>query len=103
VNNTGADPDLGKEIEARGGWIQIGYQATGAWKVFLGYSFDDPDDGLPAAGARDKNTVIYLGNRIACGPVVFGADYLNWTTEFSGSGADDGTDNRFNFFAQYNF
>lgn len=103
VNVTGADPDQGEEIEARGGWLQLGYKATEAWTVYFGYSFDDPEDGLPAAGARDKNTVIYLGNRIKVGPVTFGADYLNWTTEWTGSGADDGTDNRFNFFAQYNF
>ena len=103
VNVTAADPDQGKEIEARGGWIQIGYQAMPSWKIYLGYSFDDPDDGLPAAGARDKNTVIYIGNRLTFGPVTIGADYLNWTTEWTGSGAEDGTDNRFNFFAQYNF
>jgi hypothetical protein len=63
---------------------------------------DDPDSGLPVSGARDKNVVFYLGNRIKLGPVTFGADYLNWTTEWTG-GFDDGTDNRFNFFAQYNF
>jgi len=103
VNNTALDPDLGEEIEARGGWIQVGYQVMPTWKVYLGYSFDDPDDGLPAAAARDKNTVIYLGNRLTFGPVVIGIDYLNWTTEWTGPGADDGTDNRFNFFAQYNF
>ncbi len=102
VNATAADPDLGKEIEARGGWIQIGYQATSAWKVYLGYSFDDPDDGLPASTARDKNSIVYLANRLTFGPVIFGIDYLNWTTEWTG-GSDDGTDNRFSFFAQYNF
>ena len=102
VNVTAADPDLGQEIDARGGWFQVGYKATDAWTVYLGYSFDDPDDGLPASAARDKNTVVYLGNRIKLGAVTFGADYLNWTTEWTG-GFDDGTDNRFNFFAQYNF
>jgi hypothetical protein len=102
VNVTAADPDLGDEIESRGGWLQVGYKATDAWTVYLGYSFDDPEDGLPASAARDKNVVFYLGNRFKAGPVTFGADYLNWTTEWTG-GFDDGTDNRFNFFAQYNF
>lgn len=102
VNVTAADPDLGDEIEARGGWIQLGYKATETWTVYLGYSYDDPDDGLPASAARDKNTVIYLGNRLKFGAVTFGIDYLNWTTEWTGS-FDDGTDNRFNLFAQYNF
>jgi hypothetical protein len=103
VNNTAADPDQGKEIEATGGWFQLGYQAMPSWKVYIGYSFDNPEDGLPAAGARDKNTVVYLANRLTFGPVTFGIDYLNWTTEWTGAGAKDGTDNRFNFFAQYNF
>ena len=102
VNVTAADPNLGEEIEATGGWAQVGYQATGAWTVYLGYSFDNPEDGLPGSAARDKNVVFYLANRIKVGPVTFGADYLNWTTEWTG-GFDDGTDNRFNFFAQYNF
>jgi len=102
VNVTAADPDLGEEIESRGGWFQVGYKATEAWTVYLGYSFDDPEDGLPASAARDKNVILYFANRIKVGPVTFGADYLNWTTEWSGS-FDDGTDNRFSFFAQYNF
>jgi len=103
VNNTAADPNQGKEIEAKGGWVQLGYQAMPSWKVFLGFSMDDPDKNLPAAGARDKNTIVYLANRLTFGPVTFGIDYLNWKTEWTGAGAADGTDNRFNFFAQYNF
>ena len=102
VNVTALDPDLGDEIEARDGWFQLGYKATEVWTVYLGYSFDDPDDGLPASGARDRNKIIYLGNRLKFGAVTFGIDYLNWTTEWTG-GFDDGTDNRFTLFAQYNF
>ena len=102
VNVTATDPDLGDEIEARGGWVQVGYQATPSWTPYVGYSFDDPDDGLPGSAARDKNVIFYFANRIKAGPVTFGADYLNWTTEWTG-GFNDGTDNRFNLFAQYNF
>ena len=102
VNVTAADPNLGDEIESSGGWIQAGYRASEAWTVYFGYTLDDPDSGLPASAARDKNLVFYFANRIKVGPVTFGADYLNWTTEWSG-GFEDGTDNRFNFFAQYNF
>jgi len=102
VNVTAGDPDLGEEIDSKGGWIQAGYQASGTWTVYLGYSFDDPDGGLPSSGARDKNSIIYFANRLKFGSVTFGADYLNWTTEWSG-GFNDGTDNRFNLFAQYNF
>jgi hypothetical protein len=102
VNVTAADPDLGDEIESRGGWIQAGYKATDAWTVYLGFTFDDPEEGLPSSAARDKNVVWYLGNRIKTGSVTWGIDYLNWTTEWTG-GFDDGTDNRFNLFAQYNF
>jgi hypothetical protein len=104
INSTGGDPDQGKEIESTGGWVQLGYQVMPSWKVYLGYSYDNPEDGLPAAaGFRDKNTVIYLGNRLTFGSVTLGIDYLNWTTEWTGAGANDGKDNRFNLFAQYNF
>ncbi|MBI4565855.1 MAG: hypothetical protein HY716_14300 [Planctomycetes bacterium] len=102
VNNTAGDPNQGQEIDARGGWVEVGYQALDCWTVYLGYSFDDPDDNLPASGARDKNVIVYLANRLKFGNVAFGADYLNWTTEWSG-GFKDGTDNRFNLFAQFNF
>ena len=102
VNVTAADPDLGEEIDSTGGWVQLAYQATGSWTFYVGYSYDDPDGGLPGSAARDKNTIIYLANRIKAGPVTFGVDYLNWTTEWTG-GFDDGVDNRFNAFAQFNF
>jgi hypothetical protein len=102
VNVSAGDPDLGQEIDSSGGWIQLGYQATGSWTFYAGYSYDDPDDGLAASAARDKNSVVYIANRIKTGPMTFGIDYLNWTTEWSG-GFDDGVDNRFNAFAQFNF
>jgi hypothetical protein len=103
VNITAADPDLGEEIESVGGWAQIGLKASNAYSVYVGGTLDDPEDGLPAAGARDKNEVYYLANRFTTGGgFLIGFDYLNWTTEWNG-GLPDGTDNRFNLFGQYNF
>ncbi len=102
VNTTAADPDQGEVIGAKGGWLQASYKVGDTWTLYLGYAFDDPDDGLPAAAARDKNTCLYLANRLRFGKVTLGADYLNMKTEWTG-GLDDGTDNRLNFFAQYDF
>jgi len=93
----------GKEIESTGGWAQLTLQPTSVYAVSIGGNFDDPEDNLPEAGARDKNTVIYLANRITPGGgLTFGLDYLNWKTEWTG-GAPDGKANRITLFGQYAF
>jgi hypothetical protein len=103
VNVTAGDPALGEEIESTGGWAQLGFKANEVYSVYVGGTLDDPEDGLPASGARDKNEVYYLAQRFnAGGGLLIGLDYLNWTTEWTG-GMPDGTDNRFNLFGQYNF
>ena len=103
VNVTAGDPHLGEEIESSGGWAQLGVTACDWFLVYLGYSTDNPEDGLPAVSARDLNSVWYLATRFKpTANLTFGLDYLNWTTEWTG-GLNDGTDNRYNFFAQWNF
>lgn len=103
VNTTADDPSLGEEIESTGGWAQLTLQPAAVYAISIGGNFDDPEDHLPEAGARDKNTVIYLANRITPGGgVTIGLDYLNWKTEFTG-GLPDGEANRINLFGQYSF
>ncbi len=91
-----------EEIDATGGWIEVQVKVSDVWTPLLGIYMDDPDDEFLAAGAPDKNFTIAFGNRMKFGPITIGADYLNWKTEYVNS-SNDGTDNRFNFFIQYNF
>jgi len=97
----GINSSTGQEIDAYGGWVELGWKPIDVYAVTLGASFDNPDDeDLPGTG-RDLNRILYLANRFTFGPVEIGADYLYWTTEYVSFG--DGTDNRFNFFISYKF
>lgn len=103
VNVTAGDRNLGAEVESTGGWAQLGLSPCSWFTVYGGYSFDNPEDGLAASGARDRNTVYFLATRFKPSTnLSFGVDYLNWTTEWTG-GLNDGTDNRFIAYAQWNF
>ena len=96
----------GTEIAAKGGWMELGVQATPWWLTVLGGSLDDPDDDdLTSIGAlsRDKNLIFYWANRFRFGPLEIGADYLHWKTEFLGPNIEDGEDDRFNLFLAYWF
>lgn len=97
----GVNTTTGDEIASFGGWIELGWRPVEWYAVSLGASLDDPEhDDLPVAG-KDLNRIFYLANRFTFGPVEFGADYLNWTTEYKGFG--EGTDNRFNVYAAFKF
>ncbi|MDX1999269.1 MAG: DcaP family trimeric outer membrane transporter [Thermoanaerobaculia bacterium] len=103
VNVTAGDRNLGAEVESTGGWAQVGFSPCTWFTLYGGYSFDDPEDGLAASGARDRNTVYFVATRFKpSANLSFGLDYLNWTTEWTG-GLNDGTDNRFIAYAQWNF
>lgn len=99
----------GHEIEAKGGWAELGFVLSPVWTSILGISIDDPEsEFLPrktdtANPGQDKNLVWYIGNRARWGAVEMGADYLRWRTEFAGEGVSDGVDNRFNMFMAYHF
>jgi hypothetical protein len=97
----GINTTTGEEIESRGGFVELGWQATPRYQVSAGYSRDDPDNGDVGSGGRANNEIWYLANRWKYDSVTIGLDYLNWTTEYVGFG--DGTDNRFNAFIQYSF
>lgn len=91
----------GEEISSQGGWAEALFDVTGAWSVFMGYTIEAPDrEDLPT-GARSRNGAWYVGNRWAVRPVLFGADYLRWMTEYLG--APKGTDNRVNAYVVYSF
>jgi len=99
----------GEEVASKGGWIEVHYKVSEVWTPLIGAYLDDPDDsdllatGVQATHGRDRNLIFAFGNRFKFGPVTMGADVLFWTTEYVGTGIDDGKDTRFNLFAQYNF
>ncbi len=105
TDNDGSTDDVGRgqEIESVGGWAQLTARVNPSYAVSVGASFDDPEENLPTAGARDMNTVVFLANRITPGGgITIGVDYLNWTTEWTG-GLEDGKANRIKLFGQYSF
>lgn len=97
----GVNAATGDEIASEGGWLEAGWRPLDWYAVTIGFSYDNPDhDDLPATG-RDANRIFYLANRFTFGPVEFGADGLHWVTDFRSFG--EGTDNRFSFYAAFQF
>jgi hypothetical protein len=93
----------GKDLEATGGWIELGYKPTASVRLVTGYSVDNPDDeDAAAASGRSKNRLYYVGaeyNRY--NPFVVGAEYINWETEYVD--LPSGEDHRVKLYFLYNF
>lgn len=78
-----------KEIETTGGFVSAGYAFSPEADVNFGYGLDDPDnDTLPAAGARSKNSVLFINYfRKLGGGITTGVEFSQWTTKyFKGAG-----------------
>ncbi len=103
----------GREVQSRGGWLELGKQIAPDMRVSVGFTFDDPKDRdvpptpvPPAANAfafgRILNSAYYIHYRLRLKPALeLGANYLYWRTRWRGQ--PSGTDHRFNFFVQQNF
>jgi len=92
----------GETIFSRGGWLELGFDATPWSTLYLGYTVDDPDDGDLVTNARAKNAAWYVTNRFRFGaPFQIGIEYLRWMTRYRGLAR--GLDNRFDIYAIYNF
>ncbi|HEX2123795.1 MAG TPA: hypothetical protein VHL59_19370, partial [Thermoanaerobaculia bacterium] len=92
----------GEEISSRGGWLELGFDATPYSTLYLGYTVDDPDDDDLLANGRTRNSAWYITNRFRFGaPFQIGIEYLRWTTRHRGLAR--GVDNRFDLYAIYNF
>ena len=108
----GLNTTSGKEIESKGGWIEVLYKHRSN-SLALGWTIDDPDnDELPSSGTiaangttsdgRTKNEAYYISERFKAGSgVEIGIDYLYWQTDYKT--LKTGTDNRVNLVFQYNF
>lgn len=98
----GVNTATGEEIESRGAWVELGFQATPLYALYAGVTRDDPEDGDLGTGGRIRNGASYLVNRLKFGKVLtVGLDYLRWTTEYKGRAK--GEDNRFNAYVIYDF
>lgn len=97
----GVNPTTGEEIEAHGGFVEVGYKAGEHLTLYGGYSMDDPDDDDLDPFQRDKNEVPYVAARWRYGDLRFGVEYLHWDTEYVGLA--DGDANRFLAWIAYYF
>lgn len=97
----GINTSLGKEIDSRGGWVELSWKALKWYTLSTGYTIDDPDDSDLPPGGRTRNRAVYFTNKFSFGKIDIGADYLHWVTDYKGFKRGD--DNRFNIFVQYNF
>jgi len=97
----GVNTVLGREIESRGGWAEVGVKVHQRVALYGGYSYDNPDNAdLPAVG-RSLNKIWYGAVRMNYDPMEIGFEYLNWTTEYVGF--QNGDDNRIGAFIAYKF
>lgn len=85
----GVNPTTGDEIEASGGFVELGWKATENCSLFAGYSYDDPEDADLDPFQRSKNEIPYLAARWRYGDLRLGLEYLNWTTDYIGLESGD--------------
>lgn len=100
----GINTATGREVDAQGGWLELGIRPVRHFSLHAGHSIDNPDNddlaGAPVPG-RTKNSIWYGAIRGYFDPIEVGMDYLNWTTDWDGFAA--GVDNRFQWFVSYKF
>ena len=80
----GVNPSTGEEIQAEGGFLELGWGATEHLTLYAGYAYDDPEDSDLDAFQRSKNTVPYLAARWNHGALRYGIEVLRWETEYVG-------------------
>jgi hypothetical protein len=97
----GVNSVTGDEIEARGGFIEVGWAVTPHLSLYAGWSNDNPVNDDLNAGGRAENQIAYVASRWNYKPVHFGLEVLDWTTKYVGF--DEGDDLRIAGFAAFNF
>ncbi|MCS6861475.1 MAG: hypothetical protein NZT92_14280 [Abditibacteriales bacterium] len=99
----GIDVPTGREVSAKGGWIEGQYRLNSRHTFILGATLDQPDGGdLTPASARTRNATYYLGNRYNLSRgLTLGLDWIHWQTQFKA--LPKGTNNRVTFFIQNDF
>lgn len=80
---------LGEEIGSTGGFLELGWKATGSATVFAGFSTDDPSNEDVNPNAPNDNQVAYLAVNWKFGVTRIGIEYLNWVTDYNGLAEGD--------------
>jgi len=106
--------DMGNEIRAVGGFIDLGYQLNDKWSFAVGWGADNPIDSdvegsLPSSSVYD---IVYNDRAYVCAfyqvldNFKIGLEYARLLTSYADRGADNGGDfdaNRVQFSAFYDF
>jgi hypothetical protein len=95
----------GTELDAKGGFAELGWKVNNTVSIHGGYMLDDPKGSQLIAGtgtgSRDLNETYYLGAQFNYDPIKLGIDYIHTKTKFMG--AADGNNDRIQTFIQYSF
>ena len=98
----GVNINTGEEIKSSGGWLEFLIKVNTELQVEVGYTVDNPEDENLGIGDKAENTTWYIGGNFKPGGgFLLGIEYINWKTGYKD--APEGTDNRVNLIAQYNF
>ena len=98
----GVNINTGEEIKSSGGWLEFLIKVNTELQVEVGYTVDNPEDEDLKNGDKTDNTTWYVGGNFKPGGgLLLGIEYINWKTGYKD--APEGTDNRVNLIAQYNF
>lgn len=97
----GVNSTTGEEIEAEGGFVELGFKATEHMTLHGGFSLDNPNNSDLSVNQRSRNEAAYLAARWHFGALGFGLEYLNWQTDYIGLA--DGTANRVQGFLAFYF
>ena len=98
----GVNTNTGEEIKSSCGWLEFLIKVNTELQVEVGYTVDNPEDENLGIGDKAENTTWYIGGNFKPGGgLLLGIEYINWKTGYKDT--PEGTDNRVNLIAQYNF
>ncbi len=93
---------MGEEIDSRGGWAELHWQATDLFGLAAGGSIDNPDADDLEVASRASNWTLYVASRFDWGDGLrSGLDVIFWKTQYIGR--DDGDAIRVNAFVELSF
>jgi len=98
----GINQGLSRTIDAQGGWIQLGWAATDALSLNIGFSRDDPQDDDLSTGQRSFNETAVINGFYKVGPhLTLGLELLGLRTGYKDM--DTATSKRVQSSVKYTF